>query len=112
MKRGEIWTLRDDRYAAKARPVVVVQLDLGEEFDSVVLCLFTTFESSQISTRVFIPADKGNGLKKDSYVMTEKIVTVSKAELGIKIGKLKPAQMRQISARLAKILDIRKEDIE
>lgn len=25
--RGEIWTLRDDRYASKARPVVIVQSD-------------------------------------------------------------------------------------
>ena len=25
--RGEIWTLRDDRYASKARPVVIVQGD-------------------------------------------------------------------------------------
>jgi mRNA-degrading endonuclease toxin of MazEF toxin-antitoxin module len=30
MKRGEIWTLRDDRYAAKVRPVVVVLSDPGE----------------------------------------------------------------------------------
>ena len=25
--RGEIWTLRDDRYASKARSVVIVQSD-------------------------------------------------------------------------------------
>lgn len=27
MRRGEAWTLRDDSYASKARPVVVVQSD-------------------------------------------------------------------------------------
>lgn len=27
MRRGEIWTFRDDRYASKARPVLMVQND-------------------------------------------------------------------------------------
>jgi mRNA-degrading endonuclease toxin of MazEF toxin-antitoxin module len=30
MKRGEVWTLRDDAYASKARPVVIVQADLAK----------------------------------------------------------------------------------
>jgi mRNA interferase MazF len=46
MKRGEVWVLRDDEYASKARPVIVVQ------------------------------SDETNGLKKDSYVMTEKLITI------------------------------------
>jgi mRNA interferase MazF len=59
MKRGEIWTLRDDGYAGKARPVVIVQADPGGFFDSVILCLFTTFESSHIPTRVHITSMAG-----------------------------------------------------
>ena len=81
MKRGEIWTLRDDGYASKARPVVIVQSDDINRFDSIILCLFTTFDSNQIPTRVHIPANSNNGLRKDSYVMTEKIITVNKREL-------------------------------
>ena len=45
MKRGEIWTLQDRNYASKARPVVVIQSDKHDSFDSVILCLFTSFES-------------------------------------------------------------------
>ncbi|MFP3042920.1 type II toxin-antitoxin system PemK/MazF family toxin [Treponema primitia] len=63
MKRGEIWSLRDGEYASKARPVIIVQSDPGEFFNSVILCLFTTFESSHIPTRVHIIPDKTNGLK-------------------------------------------------
>ena len=33
MKRGEIWTLRDRRYASKARPVIVIQNDAFDNFD-------------------------------------------------------------------------------
>lgn len=35
MKRGEIWTLRDRQYASKARPVIVIQNDAYDNFDSV-----------------------------------------------------------------------------
>ena len=106
MKCGEIWTLRDDRYASKARPVVIIQSDSIGEFDSVVLCLLTTFESTHIPTRVFISAGLLNGLKKDSYVMTEKIVTVAKVELGEKIGALTKEQINLIKKQLAAILGI------
>jgi mRNA-degrading endonuclease toxin of MazEF toxin-antitoxin module len=44
--------------------------------------------------------------------MTEKLITVDKRELGEKIGVLTPGQMSQISRQLAKILEIRKEDID
>ena len=33
--RGEIWTMRDDLYASKARLVVIVQSDSMSRFDSV-----------------------------------------------------------------------------
>ena len=64
MKRGEVWTLRDEGYASKARPVVIVQSDNINRFDSIILCLFTTYESDEIATRVRISANPANGLKK------------------------------------------------
>ena len=106
MKRGEIWTLRDDGYASKARPVVIVQSNNITGFDSIILCLLTTYESAHIPTRVHISADSVNGLKKDSYVMTEKIVTVDKKELGERIGMLTHSQQYLIATQLATILDI------
>jgi mRNA interferase MazF len=112
MNRGEIWTIRDDGYASKARPVIIVQADPGEYFNSVILCLFTTFESSHIPTRISVICNETNGLKKDSFVMTEKLIAIDKKELGEKIGVLTYEQMRQISRQLAKLLDIHKEDIE
>jgi len=48
MKRGELWTLKDRNYAVKARPVVIGQANLENDFDSVILCLFTTFESENM----------------------------------------------------------------
>jgi len=107
MKRGEVWTLRDDKYASKARPVVILQSNDVNQFDSVIICLFTTYDSSAITTRVFIPADTENGLMKDSYVMTEKIVTVDKRELGGRIGFLHSEKLDEISKQLMIVLDIK-----
>ena len=112
MQRGEIWTLQDDGYASKARPVAIIQGELGDAFDSVVLCLFTTFDSSKIETRVSIEPTPTNGLKKLSYVMTDKIVTVARSELGTCMGFLTNAQMHEIAKQIAKLLVITREDIE
>jgi len=112
MERGELWTLKDMNFAAKARPVVIVQANSESNFDSVILCLFTTFDSENIPTRIKIEPTVENGLEKISYVMTEKIVTVEKTMLGKYIGKLTNDEMHLVAGRLAKILDIHKNDIE
>lgn len=104
--RGEVWTLRDDRYASKARPVVIVQSDDVSGFDSVVLCLLTTFDSSGIPTRVKVEATAENGLERTSFVMTEKIASVSRSLLGKRLGRLDAAMMEEISKQLAKVLGI------
>lgn len=106
MKRGEVWTLRDDRYATKARPVVIIQSDEHNMFDSVILCLFTTYESKDIETRVLIRASDKNGLLKNSYVMTDKIATVDKRILGEMIGELSESDMLKISKQLMVILGL------
>ena len=69
MRRGEIWTLQDRHYASKSRPVVVIQSDKHDSFDSVILCLFTSYESGDISTRVRVEPSAENGLLKESYVI-------------------------------------------
>jgi mRNA-degrading endonuclease toxin of MazEF toxin-antitoxin module len=44
--------------------------------------------------------------------MTEKIVTVEKTMLGKRIGKLTAQEMHIIAGKLAKLLEISKNDIE
>ncbi|WP_267889617.1 type II toxin-antitoxin system PemK/MazF family toxin [Bifidobacterium myosotis] len=51
MRRGEIWTLQADGYASKPRPVVIVQNDAVDRFDSVITCLLTSYDSSDITRR-------------------------------------------------------------
>lgn len=106
MMRGEIWSMRDDLYASKARPVVIIQSDEVSGFDSVVLCLLTTCDSSGIPTRVRVEPTVQNGLEKTSYVMTEKIASVSRAMLGRRIGMLEEEVMREVSEKVAVVLGL------
>ena len=105
MRRGEVWTLRDDRFASEARPVVIVQAD-DAKFNSTVICLFTTHDSSEIASRVHVLATDTNGLRRDSYVMTEKIAAVEPVELGERIGALSIEQMAEVTAGMARVLGI------
>jgi len=111
MRRGEIWTLRDDNYASKARPVVVVQSNTVNDFDSVILALLTTFVRPDPSFRVQVDPSEENGLRQPSYVMVEKLATVRRQDLGMRIGSLTAAQMREISQKLAAVLAITSDDI-
>ena len=101
-----MWTLQDDGYASKARPVVVIQGELGNVFDSVILCLFTSYDSSNLETRVGIAPSTINGLEKQSYVMTDKIITVARNELGKLIGTLTNEQMSLVTRQIARLLEI------
>ena len=104
--RGEIWTMRDDLYASKTRPVVIVQSDSVAEFDSVVLCLMTTYERSGMPTRVRVEPSAQNGLERTSFVMADKIASVSRGMLGKRIGILERDRMDEVTAKLAMVLGI------
>jgi len=106
MKRGEVWTLQDDRYASKARPVVIVQADIADVSDSVILTLFTTFNNQTVGSRVAIEPSETNGLRTISFVMVEKLLTVRRSELGAHIGSLTDDQMNAISRKLVQVLGI------
>lgn len=69
--------MRDDLYASKARPVVIVQSDKMSGFDSIVLCL-----------------------------MTDKITSVSRSMLGKRIGVLERDRIDEVSEKLALVLGL------
>ncbi len=106
MKRGELWTVRGSSYASKPRPVLIVQNDDLDLFDSIVLCLMTSQDSSDISTRVAIDPTEKNGLRKKSWVLTEKIYSARKGELGARIGTLSKEDMVKVSRQLSIVLDL------
>ncbi len=88
MKRGEVWTVSDAGYAGKPRPGVIVQDDRFDATASVTVCVFTTDETEAPLFRLPVTPSDRNGLRSVSRLMVDKLTTVSKEDLGERIGRL------------------------
>lgn len=89
MRRGDIWTVaRGKDYAGKPRPVVILQDDSFDTFNSVTICAFTTEEADVSLVRPPVAPNEHNRLKKPCRLMVDKITTVPKSKLGVRIGRL------------------------
>lgn len=107
VKRGTIILMVASRAYNKIRPGVVIQSDAStENFDSLTLCLITSEPSQGSELRIPIEPTTKNGLKRKSWVQTEKIVTIPQLETRRVIGEVEPNQMREIDVALATHLNL------
>ncbi len=89
MKRGEIWTVAGGRdYAGKPRPAVILQDDRFDGTDSITLCAFTTDPTDAPLFRLPVEPNERNGLHAVCKLMVDKITTVPKVKLGVRVGSL------------------------
>jgi mRNA interferase MazF len=89
MKRGEIWTVSAGTgYAGKPRPAVILQDDRFDATDSLTICAFTTDPTDAPLFRLLVEPNETNGLRAACRLMVDKITTVPKAKLGMRIGHL------------------------
>lgn len=88
MERGEIWTTAGKDYAGKPRPAVIVQDSSFDMTDSVTVCPLTTYETEAPIFRLQINPNERNGLRAPSWLMVDKITTVSRVKIGRLIGRL------------------------
>lgn len=94
MRRGEVWSVSGGPdYAGKPRPAVIVQDDAFNPGDSVTLCPLTTDSKGGPLARVSVEATASNGLRQNSRLMVDKIITVPIAKLGARIGVLSDTDM-------------------
>lgn len=104
--RGEIWTVCASGYASKPRPAVIVQSDELEGFDSTIVCLFTTDDSTSASTRVKATPTEENGLSQTCWIMAEKPIAIKKSTLGIRTGTLDSETLSELDAALRIVLEL------
>jgi mRNA interferase MazF len=89
MSRGEIWTVAGGGdYASKPRPAVIVQDDRFDATASVTVCVFTTNPTDVPLVRPLIEPNDQNGLREPSRIMVDKISTVPRRKLGVRLGRL------------------------
>lgn len=75
-------------YAGKPRPVVILQDDRFDATESITVCGFTTDPTEVSLIRIPVEPNERNGLEARSRIMADKITTVRKARLGVRIGRL------------------------
>jgi len=107
MKRGEIWTMAGGSgYAGKPRPVLIVQDDAFSERDSVTVCLITTDPADLPVFRIPVEPTADNGLRAASHLMADKVTTVQRSRLGLRIGQLADDDLLRLNRSLLVFLGL------
>ena len=107
MKRGEVWTAAGGApYAAKPRPVVIVQEDRFDATDSIVVCPLTSDPTAARLFRVPIEPTDSNGLRTRSHVMTDRIVSIPKGRVRTRIGRLTDADVLSVNRAVVVFLGL------
>lgn len=105
MKPGEVWVACASGYASKPRPVVVVQ-EQDLPYESTVVCLITSHDSSGMPARVLLEPTPENGLRARSYLMVDKPMTLSRSQLQRRIGHLDEAATGHVRQALAELFGL------
>ena len=98
MRRGEVWTIAGGAdYTGKPLPAVIVQDDSFDATASVTICAFTTDPTDAPLVRIPIGPSEENGLRAPSKLMVDKLTTISREQLGSRIGRLDDEDMVRLN---------------
>lgn len=107
MRRGEIWTVAGAAgTAGKPRPAVILQDDAFDATASITVCAFTTDPTEAPLLRLPVQPDETNGLREPGRLMVDKVVTVPKACLGERLGRLGDEDMLRLNRALLVFLGL------
>jgi mRNA interferase MazF len=106
MKRGAIVVVAaKGAYTGKPRPAVVVQSDLfNPTHSSITICPITSDCVDAPLFRLALPAGPRTGLKAQSQIMVDKIVTVPRARVGAELGHCSSVELDAIDDGLRRWL--------
>jgi len=107
INRGEIWSVLWTGLAGKPRPALVIQSEEYRLSETDILALITTTDAIEGILRLPIKADEQNGLRSDSFICLDKLMAIPLANLGKCHGIVSEEIMREVDARLVKILGIK-----
>ena len=102
IKRGDVYYVDLDpvkgHETGKARPVVVIQNDIGNMYSpTTIVAIITEYSEKKASYPICVTIKKGKGLKKDSIVNLSQIRTIDKKRLKApKITKLSDKVIKKV----------------
>jgi mRNA interferase MazF len=98
MRRGEIWTASGGKdYAGKPCPALILQDDSFAATRSVTICAFTTDPTEAPLFRLLIEPNQRSGLRAPCRLMVDKITTVPKSKIGVRVGRLDDADVVRLN---------------
>jgi mRNA interferase MazF len=107
VNRGEIWTVAGGgTYASKPRRVVIIRADSFAQFDTVTFVPLTSFPGEILGSRVTVDPADSNGPRHRSWLMIEKIASVSSAKLRRQVGMLDDAAMIRLGEAMTVYLGL------
>ncbi len=101
IERGCIVTVVLQGNYGKPRPAIIVQNSIFSEHSSVTLCPLTSHLVDAPLFRINITPTAENGLKLDSQIMVDKIVSVPRDKIGEQLGLLSTKQILKMNQALA-----------
>ncbi|MBK8445264.1 MAG: type II toxin-antitoxin system PemK/MazF family toxin [Micropruina sp.] len=106
MIRGELWTVAGGIYASKPRPALIVQDDLFGATESVTVAPLTTTLTDAPLLRVSVPSSDLSGLERHSHVMVDKLTTVRRTNVQMRVGRLTTEQLAEVERSLMTFLGL------
>ena len=108
-RRGEVWTVNfspgrgSEQHSI--RPALIIQNDVGNEYAATTIVAAITSKLKVYP--VTVPLKRGDaGLRQSSMVNLAQILTVDKATLRRRIGKLSIEKISQVDAAIRVSLDV------
>jgi mRNA interferase MazF len=106
VKRGDVVTIVLPGAYGKPRPALVIQSELFEALGSVTVLPVTSELRAAPLLRIAIEPSTGNGLRKKSQVMVDKIQTVRRDKVGTTIGRMHEDAIVAVDRALAIFLGL------
>ena len=113
LKRGDIAILSAPGDYGKPRPALVLQDDTFHELHSIVVALVSTdLQDGPAQVRLRVLPKPENGLRRESEVMVDKLVTTPRSKVSDPIGRLSIGEMGKITTMLALLLGMQTGSVE
>lgn len=106
MTRGDIVTVAASGDYGKPRPAVIIQDELFDSLPSVTVLPLTSELRDAPILRITVRPAADNGLRKPSQIMIDKIITVPRARIGERIGRLDNGAIQSVNTALARFLGL------
>jgi mRNA interferase MazF len=106
VRRGDLVTVAMPGDFGKPRPALVIQADQFDQSGTLVVLLISGTLIDAPLIRVTVQPTTGNGLRKTSQVMVDKVMSVKREKLDLPIGHLEDETMVSVTRSLALFLGI------